>query len=272
MRKFLSFATGARALQEIAGLSSSQSSSRSNNFSESTVDIATDSQNILPLSPEVSIAGVSLCNAIQSILTNTTILNDENMSGFHLLIETLNSTERPNLDGSGSGRGCLQILLDNMNHPKFIETCNQIALAKSLIQALRALRLYEIKSNSLSSTDIIDQTISIPVGKSFVASDRLCQVVRVLCTSKACLAQIHQLLVKFMTFPITPLPIQALHFQVHSSLILKQICQTGLTPQLLWHFHDEQLMSHIITNLADLTSLSVQHITKFEVCVLIIFV
>jgi hypothetical protein len=80
-------------------------------------------------------AAQSLSDSITYILSDTDSLAGGNLSGFENLIKILDTTTYSlniALIVQSKGIGCLQILLDHMDHKDFIELCNRTSLGINL--------------------------------------------------------------------------------------------------------------------------------------------
>ena len=125
----------------------------------------------------LSSAAQTLSECIEEILSDSASLSGENMSGFIMLIRMLENKdveigasegnfgsddededkdkdeeddgelersfvgERINAFGFGS----IQVLLNSKHHPNFVEVCNKHHLVVNLVQAMRLLKIFEIK-------------------------------------------------------------------------------------------------------------------------------
>jgi hypothetical protein len=109
-------------------------------------------------------AAQTLTESIEIILSESDSLSGDHLSGFISLMRILDcedleihALDRSSFDDEGftpsktdshtshSGEGCIQILLNNMEHPEFVDTCTNHHVAVSLVQALRLLKIFEIK-------------------------------------------------------------------------------------------------------------------------------
>eukprot|EP01035_Chromulina_nebulosa_P021856 gene21856-28292_t len=227
-----------------------------------------------------------LTDTVQEILSDTANLTGESISGFVRLIDVI-VTDVPLTDItsvlSSNGMGCMNVLLGNISHPRFIEICNQCGLAIALMHALRLIRMFEIKQNKLeqqtnlktahfessspmqttkirffSEPTNLDSTLQIDYGGanrslSFDASFRVCKIFETLCTNSTTVEQIRQSLVKLFTFPLSVVPVSAIHVQHHSAAIVSTLCRTaGFTSQQVWFLHDVQAISHMVGHLKEL--------------------
>ena len=95
-----------------------------------------------------------------------------------------------------TGEGCIQVLLDNINHPRFVEICNENNLVVSLVHAMRLLKILEIKaakvvSSSLNPDGSVMSGHSVSashlqesrnmMGCTLVSAQRVCTLLEVLC-------------------------------------------------------------------------------------------
>lgn len=199
-------------------------------------------------------AAQSLSDTIQEILSDTSRLTGENISGFSKLLQILEAEDYPKDTeslSSSDGLGCLQLLLNYKEHSVFIETCNQVGLATALMHALRLLRMFEIKQTKLPDYDSSSDSISVTSN----ASLKVCQILECLCGNTETIEQIRQSLVKLLTFPIGTLPTNGVHIQGHSLRVLTSMCRTGFTSQQVWYLHDAQAMTHMVRQLTELTTI-----------------
>eukprot|EP01032_Pedospumella_encystans_P029800 gene29800-33640_t len=184
-------------------------------------------------------AAQCLSNTIEEILSDTSNLVGDNLSGFQRLLDILNdetvSDDMVQLSSSG-GRGCLQTMLNNLSHPKFIEICNEAALATALMHALRLLRMLEIKKCKLMATNPAE----VEHINSVRTTERVSKILKFLCTDLKTVEQIKQSIVKLLIFPLGVLPATALHIQDQSASIVSTLCKTGFTSQQVWFLHDVQ--------------------------------
>ena len=234
----------------------------------------------------LSSAAQCLTDTVQEILSDTANLTGESISGFVRLIDVIvTDISLSDLTSvlSSNGMGCMNVLLENISHPRFIEICNQCGLAIALMHALRLIRMFEIKQNKIDqqmslktassesslmqSTKIrffseptnLDSTLQIDYGGanrslSFDASFRVCKVFEALCTNSSTVEQIRQSLVKLFTFPLSVVPVSAIHIQHHSAAIVSTLCRTaGFTSQQVWFLHDVQAISHMVGHLKELS-------------------
>eukprot|EP00981_Chlorochromonas_danica_P007117 scaffold1560_cov177-Ochromonas_danica.AAC.2 len=224
-------------------------------------------------------AAATLADALQEIVGDTTKLSGENTSGYETLLCILN--DNTDLDEVGeilqaNGMGCIHLLMTHLDHPKFVELCSPVALAAGLFQALRLLRMYEIKiaktqfelcmggqssvaANSQHSSGV-SPSITIPPSSSasstFDASYKICKILEKLCSHSSVIEQIRANLVKILTFPLCILPLQGKHIQQHAAGVVLSICKTGFTSQQVWYLHDVQCITHMIRHLHELTTVA----------------
>lgn len=81
-------------------------------------------------------AAQCLSNTIEEILSDTSSLTGENLSGFQRLLDILDDESTSDdmvYISSSRGYSCLQTMLNNIEHPKFIEICNQATMATGKI-------------------------------------------------------------------------------------------------------------------------------------------
>jgi hypothetical protein len=186
-----------------------------------------------------------LNKAIDEILNDASGLAGDNMAGFERLIEILDADA---VDESSTGS--LTILIEYRNHPKFIESCNSYDLANSLFNVLRLLRMYEIKQAKLAQS-----LQSILTARTIHTMTRVMSVFSKLLENSQTVEHLRPSLVKLFVFPLSALPVNALHFQQLSSDLISLICKAGLSSQIVWFLHDQQAMHHMTRQLAELTSL-----------------
>lgn len=146
----------------------------------------------------------------------------------------------------------IQQLLDNIDHPKFVEICCQVNLAPSLFQSLRILRMIELKE--AKSAQQLNE--SQATGVTLMSVKNVCLIFEKLCSSSATFEQVRQSLVKILTFPLSPLPRAGLHLQLESAKIIHAICKTGFTSQQVWYLHDVQTINHMVRTLGELVAIS----------------
>lgn len=223
--------------------------------------------------PIIKAASQTLSDNIQAILLDVQKLSGEDLSGFLLLIELLSGEidsisaaveeELPSaLQGAATaenvidrlmcnrGRGCARTLFQLRKHKSFVENCAQVGIASSLMNAMRLLRMYEIKSSKQpSSVFAVDSKQRSP---TFSASQTTSEILRMLCVDSAIVEQLKPILVKTFTYPLSSLPLSGLHLQSHCALIVSAICRHGLIDSHVWFLHDVQAIAHILSHLADL--------------------
>ena len=199
-------------------------------------------------------AAQCLSNTIEEILSDTSNLVGDNLTGFQRLLDILNdestSDDMVRLSSNG-GRACLQTMLDNIGHPKFIEICNQAALATALMHALRLIRMLEIKKCKLMATSPAE----VEHITTLKTTERVSKIMKFLCTDLKTIEQIKQSIVKLLIFPLGVLPATALHIQDHSAAIVSTLCKTGFSSQQVWFLHDVQAITHMVRHLNELTVL-----------------
>lgn len=193
---------------------------------------------------------IRLSDTIQDILNNTGELSGDNITGFERLLTIITKDVRLETATDilrSNGEGCFTILISNMNHPLFIETCTKNSLPTTLMNVLRLLRMYEIKR---CKTDVRSEK-----GSTVDACHRVCQVFQFLFNDPCTTEQIRQALVKLLTFPLSVLPAHALHLQQQSVRIITSMCRTGFTSQQVWFLHDVQAVTHMIRHLNELAQM-----------------
>ena len=245
-------------------------------------------------------AAHTLSDAIETILGNNESLSGSNMKGFIALMRVLecadteihttdltrtlledddddNSNTPTKLDKytSHSGEGCIQILLDNTNHPDFTEACATYHLVVSLVHAMRLLKVFEVKMTKRKEQDAVggDQKPSsksmpgndgsrphsgshvaerikaqevrdmekfLKPGASKLSSQRVCTLLGVLCAEPATLELLHssKILEKLLTYPISAFPEKALHLQKDIAAVLSKMCSRPLPSDQVWLLHD----------------------------------
>ena len=221
--------------------------------------------------PIIKAASQTLSDNIQAILLDVQKLSGDDLSGFLLLIELLSGETdaitvaveeelSSALEGSASaenvidrlmcnrGRGCVRTLFQLKGHKSFIEHCAQVGIASSMMNAMRLLRMYEIKtSKQLGTAAVIEKQSA-----TFAASKNTSEILRVLCTDSSIVEQLKPILVKTLTYPLSSLPLSGIHLQSHCASIVCAICRQGLTDSHVWFLHDVQAIAHILSHLADL--------------------
>jgi len=219
-------------------------------------------------------AANSLADTIQEIISDTSHLTGDNLQGYILLIEVLEGHKCFPPGNANPNLAAIHILLNNINHPKFVEICYQVNIATGLFQALRLLRMFEMKHNkqfekllqryqngsaniiNLPASSILSMDILSNQGVTFVASKNISVLLQSLCSDPSTIEQIRPLLTKIFTFPLGLLPITGKHMQFHVAQVISIICKTGFTSQQIWYLHDIQMMTHMIRQLYELTSVS----------------
>lgn len=206
-------------------------------------------------------AAATLADAIQEIIGDTAKLSGDNMSGYETLLCILNDTTE--LDEvaevvKASGMGCVHLLTTNLQHPKFIDLCSPVSLAAGLFQALRLLRMYEIKqAKSAYEQALLAGSAAMNTAPStFDASHKICKILEKLCSHSSTIEQVRTSLVKILTFPFCVLPLCGKHIQTHAAGVVLSICKTGFTSQQVWYLHDVQCITHMIRHLYELTSIA----------------
>lgn len=201
-------------------------------------------------------AASALGDAIQGIISDTSKLSGDNLSGYETLLCILNDVselDEPAEVVQARGMGCVQLLISNCDHPRFVELCNQKSLAAGLFQAMRLLRMLEIKqAKILAENPLLTSTAC----NTFDASFKVCKLLEKLCTQPATIEQIKVNLVKILTFPLCVLPLCGKHIQTHSAAVVQTICRTGFTSQQVWYLHDVQCITHLVRHLHELTSVA----------------
>jgi hypothetical protein len=197
-------------------------------------------------------AAQCMSNSIEEILSDTSSLTGENLAGFQRLLDILDdesTSEDMVYLSSSRGYGCMQTLLDNIDHVKFIEICNQAALATALMHALRLIRMLEIKKCKLMATNASE----VEHFNTVRTTERVTKIMKYLCTDSRTIEQIRLSIVKLLIFPLGVLPATALHIQDQSAGIVSTICRTGFNSQQVWYLHDAQAVTHMVRHLNELT-------------------
>lgn len=252
--------------------SSSLSTTSSSGGSASASLSLSNSSASTPFNSELVVsAAQTLTDAIQEILGDPSSLSGDNTEGFERLLTILESEDKIEDVGAlcqSRGIGCLQILLDNLRHSKFVETCNQVSIATAMMHALRLLRMYEIKQGKSSNRESLERNNSTSSSvtnlyshqsrSTFESSQRLCKVFAVLCSDVQTIEKLRQSLVKLVTFPLSVVSEKGLHLQEHSANVLSKMCSAGLTSQQVWFLHDADAMKHMIRFLNELMSLEME--------------
>lgn len=191
-------------------------------------------------------AARALHDAIQAILSDGASLSGEDMSGFVRLVELIES--EPQQEDTNifiQGFGALSMLLKHIDHPTFIEGCSSVGLAPSLLHALRLLRMMEVKHGQLHTSSLTEY-----------ASSRVCCLLSTLCAYTQTIEQLRPSLTKLLCLPLSPLPETGIHFQEDVTSIVRSMCKSALTSQLVWYLRDCQAIYHMVRSLRDLTALS----------------
>lgn len=222
-------------------------------------------------------AANSLADTVQEIISDTSHLTGDNLQGYILLVEVLEGHKCFVSDNSNPNLAAMNVLLSHIGHPKFIEICYQTNIATGLFQALRLLRMLEMKHNkhmdkhlqryqsvrnlssdtgspSKRSLSMLDSSSN--QGITFKASKNICALLQTLCSEPSTIEQIRPLLTKIFTFPLGLLPVTGKHMQSHIAQVTSAICRTGFTSQQIWYLHDIQMMTHMIRQMHELTSIS----------------
>jgi hypothetical protein len=130
------------------------------------------------------------------------VSDKQKSDSFLKILEAEVDSEDPVEISRSNGVGCLQILLNNINHVKFIQTCNQAELAIALIHAMRLIRMYQIRKGAHNfNSDLLSTNKML----TFNASFRVCKILEYLCTDMQTIDQIRQSLIKLLTFPLSSL-------------------------------------------------------------------
>ena len=197
----------------------------------------------------ISGAANALADSVQEIVSDTANLKGDSISGYQTLLDILDDQSfivDPAEFSRGRGVGCVNILLQYVDHPKFIEICSQANLATVLFQALRLLRMMEIKQSKNC------ESFEGDCGVTYNASRNICKIMEKLCSKASTIEQVRQLLVKILTFPVGIFPSKGIHIQIHSADIIFAMCKSGFTSQQIWFLHDVQAVNHMVRQLGEL--------------------
>ena len=126
---------------------------------------------------------------------------------------------------------------------------NNLMAILGLMQALRLIRMLEIKKCKLMSTNPTE----VEHFNTIKTTERVSIIMRHLCTDPKTIEQIRQSIVKLLIFPLGVLPANALHIQEQSASIVSVICKTGFNSQQVWFLHDTQAITHMVRHLNELT-------------------
>ena len=222
----------------------------------------------IDVSPQIIIASArSLVEGIEQILFDSGTLSGDDMSGFHKLIDLIDSkplSEEIHIISGSRGVGCISILLKYALHMSFIDCCGQANLAPALLHALRLLRMMEVKAGkppiqqqqdseqSSTAPSILVDAKSVTVS----ATERVCKLLVVLCGSTQIMEQLRPSLSKLLCLPLSPLPLSGVHFQENVANIIYSICKSGLTSPIIWALRDSQTILQMTRALRELTSIS----------------
>ena len=229
-------------------------------------------------------AATALSKAIHEILLDSPRLSGEDLSGFYHLIDLLNdeacatskaveenldnAVETNNVDdvinrlASSWGRGCLRILLRLKARPCFITACGSAGLAIELVNAMRLLRMLEIKNTKLLSRCIPSSSSSSSPssssfteesrGKTFQASLAASKLLAHLCTRASTVEYLKPNLEKLLCYPISTLPVTGVHLQSHCATVVTSLCEGGLTADLVWFLHEVKVVKKMFNFLSEL--------------------
>lgn len=195
-------------------------------------------------------AANSLSQILQDILSSD-LNNDANFQRLILVLE--GDMEQEAEEGLPFEEGqVMSLLLENIDHPKFVELCSQVNLASGLFQALRLLRMIEMKHAKGGIHFMGELAIDSDQGITVKAAQNVCSLFEKLCSSPTTIEQIRQILVKLLTFPLSPSPVLAQHLQHESVKVIRAICKAGFNSQQIWFLHEVQAMMHIVRTLSEL--------------------
>ena len=201
-------------------------------------------------------AGQSLNDAILHLLSKKEDLTGDNMTGFESLVQILESTEyHPDVNAllNNRGYGALQLLHDHMNKSYFIDICSEVGLPLAILQALRLLKIYEIHLSKSTPGDNFDGNTARK-GKTYVASNRICQVFTKIAKDAQTIEKLklRNELLKLLLFPLVPMPPSAVHLQLDSADVIHMICINGLQAKQVWYLHDENAVQSMTKSIQEL--------------------
>jgi hypothetical protein len=225
-----------------------------------------------PCHPVIVAAAQAVSEIINAIVSDAAGLQ-ENVDGYHRLLLVLESTvmeENPTTGlpvvvgaegGYVGGSSCFEVLLRYCAHPAFVEKCSETEVAAALLNALRVLRMYEIKQAQHPSGLLIDDPTYAEAyaahpgrGITHTASARVCKVLGALMGDTRSVELFRPSLLKLLLFPLGALPETARHLHEHSAAVVASLCAAGLTSQLVHFMHDIQVVAHMVQHLADLVA------------------
>lgn len=199
----------------------------------------------------IKLAARAFTSAIDDILHDANSLSNNNDSGFLKLIYLIENTDYEVDFNHVTAEGSLDILLQNKYHAKFLEVCNEYGVANSLFNAIRLLRMYEIKIIKENSDFNGNDTSS-----TLNSMERIMNIFQVLCSSSQTVEILRPSLVKLFTFPLLIPPPRTLDFQKMMANLISIICKNGFNSQIVWYLHDQQAMNYIVKSFTDMTTIS----------------
>jgi hypothetical protein len=202
-----------------------------------------------PAPANIALAAQMLYDCVHGVLSNGAALRGDDMSGFDTLLCSLNSSPPDDLSKwryAQETTGFVQVLLLHKNHHEFIDICNQKNLGEALINALRLLRMLEIKQPPPPGGDH---------GVTFESSNNLCEIFRILCSSIQTVEQIRPVLTKLFCLTLQGFPLSGIHLQRHIADVVGTLCRRSLSSQIVWFLHDSQAIKFMVRSLQELVAL-----------------
>jgi hypothetical protein len=143
-------------------------------------------------------------------------------------------------------------LLNNIDCPYLVEFCLQTGLAAALMNALRLLRMaamrHEVLSGKRAGTERHVDNDAV-VSTTFQAGENACLLLRHLWAEPSTAKALERNLVKLLCFPISAMPMTALHLQTQISRVISALCDSSLTGAMVWFLHDMQALNLMVRHL-----------------------
>lgn len=144
----------------------------------------------------------------------------------------------------------MRTLLVLKDQKTFVDSCGRVGLASALVNAMRLLRMFEIKRSKLlgsgSSAGQSGESVTFSASKSSSV------ILAKLCSEPLTVEQLKPFLVKLLCYPVGSLPLSGLHLQTHCASIISSICRDGLSSSLVWFLHDVQAITHLLNHMSEL--------------------
>ena len=211
-----------------------------------------NSQNLVQVGKAAQTLSKNILDSVQAILASQ--INQDDDVVFTHMINLLAESEE------------MSVLLTDSSKDGFIDICNEAGIANSLMNALRLLRMIEIKHANRINTGNSNYGSGSRGGSNFStgngtpitykASLNLCSLLSTLCADSQTLDTLKQSLIKLLCFPMGVLPGSGFHLQHHSASVITILCNKGLSNSMVWFLHDIQAISMMIRQLHDLMNIS----------------